>query len=198
VRWIVAVLLALFFVTGSPSMAQTQPARPAAGAPTAHGFGFDGLSGGRIDLSAWRGRPVLVVNTASECGFTSQYRGLQALWERYRARGLVVLGVPSNDFGGQEPGSARQIATFCEINYGVTFPLAAKSAVTGTAAHPFYRWAARAGGAGAVPRWNFHKILIGADGQVRATFPSATDPNDPALIRAVEAALPPARSPARR
>lgn len=169
-----------------------------AGGQTARGFGFafDGLTGGRIELAAFRGRAVLIVNTASRCGYTGQYQGLQALWQSYRARGLTVVGVPSNDFGNQEPGTAAQIATFCELNFGVTFPMAARTAVTGQAAHPFYRWAAATAGRAAVPRWNFHKILLAPDGRIVATFPSAVAPSDPALRRAIEAALPPPRPPA--
>ncbi len=162
----------------------------AQGQPTAHGFGFDGLMGGRVELGTYRGRALMVVNTASQCGFTGQYRGLQALWQTWRSRGLTIIGVPSNDFGGQEPGSSGEIARFCEINYGVTFPLAARTPVIGAAAHPFYRWAEASFGAAARPRWNFHKILIGPDGRVRAAFPSAVEPADPRIAQAITAALP--------
>lgn len=132
---------------------------------------------------------VLVVNTASLCGFTPQYEGLQALWSRYRDRGFVVLGVPSNDFGGQEPGSEAKIKDFCEANFGITFPMTTKQRVRGPGAHPLYRWAEAEGGPAAVPAWNFHKLLIGRDGGLLGAFPSQTEPFDADLIRAIEAAL---------
>lgn len=119
-----------------------------------------------------------------------QYQGLQALWERYRDRGLVVLGVPSNDFGGQEPGSEPEIRQFCETMFGVDFPLTAKQAVSGPSAHPFYRWVVESAGEAAAPRWNFHKYLIDGEGRLAAVWPSRTGPEDPAVTQAVEAALP--------
>ncbi len=167
----------------------TQPAAPDPAASDAGAFAFDGLTGGSVNLADYRGRVVLVVNTASQCGFTSQLGGLQDLHEARGRDGLVVIGVPSNDFGGQEPGSAQQIASFCELNYGVTFPMAAKQKVTGRDAHPFYTWAASTAGSRAVPQWNFHKILIGRDGAIRATFPSAIAPASPELKAAIDAAL---------
>ncbi len=124
----------------------------------------------KLPLDAWRGRPVLVVNTASFCGYTPQYRDLEALWQRYRERGLVVLGVPSNDFGQQEPGSAAEIKQFCETNYAVDFPLAQKCRVIGGEAHPFYRWVAESLGEAGTPRWNFHKYLIAPDGELAGTL----------------------------
>ncbi len=147
------------------------------------------LDGGTLPSALFQGRAVLVVNTASQCGYTGQYAGLQKLWAAYRDRGLVVLGVPSNDFGGQEPGSNAQVASFCELNYGVDFPLLEKQAVVGPDAHPFYRWAAGETGPTGVPRWNFHKILIGRDGRLAATFPSAVTPDAPALASAIDQAL---------
>jgi glutathione peroxidase len=155
---------------------------------TAHAFSFEKIDGGTINLRDFAGRPVLIVNTASRCGFTRQYAGLQDLWSRYRQRGLMVLGVPANDFAGQEPGSNEDILGFCSGTFGVTFPLAAKSTVVGASAHPFYRWAAveRPGDA---PRWNFHKYLIGRDGRILAVFPSSVEPTDPRIIRAVEQAF---------
>jgi glutathione peroxidase len=156
---------------------------------TAHDFEFPGLAGGRIALADWRGRPILVVNTASECGFTPQYAELETLWRRYRDRGLVVLGVPSNDFGAQEPGDEAAIEAFCTGRYGVDFPMTAKQAVIGGAAHPFYRWVVEEVGEDAAPRWNFHKYLIGADGALAALFPSKVAPLDPQVIEAIEAEL---------
>jgi len=155
---------------------------------TAYAFTFKGLDGGEILLSSFAGHPVLVVNTASLCGYTPQYTGLQALWTRYRDRGLVVLGVPSNDFGGQEPGGKAEIVKTAQDDYHVTFPLTEKVAVKGADAHPFYRWAAQERPQDA-PRWNFHKYLVGRDGRLRAGFTSAVEPNDPRLIAAIEQEL---------
>jgi glutathione peroxidase len=155
---------------------------------TAHAFRFDGIEGGSIDLAQHRGKLLLVVNTASRCGFTGQYAGLQALWTRYRARGLTVVGVPANDFAGQEPGSNEEILGFCSSRFGVTFPLAAKSVVLGEGAHPFYRWAAQQRPS-ETPRWNFHKYLIGRDGRIAAVFPTSVEPTDPRIITAIERAL---------
>ena len=155
-------------------------------------FEFVALDGERLPLAAWRGRPVLVVNTASYCGYTPQYRELEALWRRYQARGFVVLGVPSNDFGEQEPGTAAEIAQFCVTNYQVDFPLAEKNRVVGAAAHPFYRWVAALLGEAGAPRWNFHKYLIGPDGRLAGAWPSPVRPSDAAITAEIEAALPPA------
>lgn len=152
---------------------------------TAYAFTFKGLDGNAILLSSFAGKPILVVNTASLCGYTPQYTGLQALWTRYRERGLAVLGVPSNDFGGQEPGGATEIGKTAHEDYRVSFPLTEKAAVKGRDAHPFYRWAAETRPLDA-PRWNFHKYLIGRDGQLKAAFPSAVEPTDPRLIAAIE------------
>jgi glutathione peroxidase len=160
---------------------------PAAGA---HRFSFAGLDGGDLPLAAWRGRPVLVVNTASFCGYTPQYRDLEAVWQRYRGRGLIVLGVPCNDFGAQEPGSAAEIRQFCEANYGVGFPLTEKVRVIGAAAHPFYRWVAEELGEAGAPRWNFHKYLVGPDGELAGAWPSQVRPTDPAVTGEIERLLP--------
>lgn len=148
-----------------------------------------GIDGIPIDPASLEGRPVLVVNTASACGFTGQYAGLQALWQRDGDRGLVVLGVPSNDFGGQEPKPEADIQAFCQTRYGVTFPLLAKQVVTGGAAHPFYRWARQAAGRGGAPAWNFHKYLIGRDGRLIAWYPSMVKPDGGRLRAAIETAL---------
>lgn len=147
------------------------------------------ISGGQVEAQTLKGKVVLVVNTASQCGFTPQYQGLEGLWRDYRDRGLVVLGVPSNDFGSQEPGSNAEVASFCEINYGVDFPLLEKQVVTGSAAHPFYRWAAERTGPLGVPRWNFHKILVGRDGRLVDWFASTTAPDAARLRAAIDKAL---------
>lgn len=153
------------------------------------GLDLPAIDGGKHAAELFKGRVVLVVNTASRCGFTPQYAGLQALWLRYRDQGLVVLGVPSNDFAGQEPGSNAQVQDFCQVNYGVDFPLLEKQVVTGARAHPLYRWAAARTGAAGLPRWNFHKLLIGRDGRLIDWFSSVTAPDAAKLVAAVEAAL---------
>jgi glutathione peroxidase len=132
---------------------------------------------------------LLVVNTASFCGFTAQYAGLQTLWERYEKRGLVVVGVPSNDFGAQEPKGETEIAGFCQGAFGITFPLTSKETVAGSQAHPFYRWARDRLGANHAPRWNFHKYLIGRNGKPIAGYGANVEPLSPTLIQAIEAAL---------
>ena len=152
-------------------------------------FEFVSIDGDRLPLEAWRGRPVLIVNTASYCGYTPQYRDLETLWQRYQERGLVVLGVPSNDFGQQEPGSAAEIKQFCESRYQIDFPMAEKVRVVGGAAHPFYRWVAETLGEGGAPRWNFHKYLIGPDGQLAGAWPSQVKPTDPAITKEIEGML---------
>ena len=135
-------------------------------------------------------RPVLlVVNTASFCGFTKQYAGLQELWAKYEAKGLVVIGVPSNDFGGQEPKAEGDIKSFCEGAFGITFPLTTKQVVSGGGAHPFYRWAAEAAGADGVPQWNFHKYLIGRDGRMISAFSTRLPPTSTDVTSAIEKAL---------
>ena len=139
---------------------------------TAYAFSFKGLDGGEILLASYAGHPLLVVNTASLCGYTPQYAGLQALWTRYRDKGLIVLGVPSNDFGGQEPGGISDIHATAQGQYHVTFPISEKVAVKGKDAHPFYKWALTERPLEG-PRWNFHKYLIGRDGYLKAGFSSA-------------------------
>lgn len=158
---------------------------------SAYDFSFRKIDGGDLALAQWRNKPVLVVNTASECGYTPQYKELETLWRRYRDRGFVLLGVPSNDFGGQEPGSEAEIKDFCARNYQVDFPLAAKEPVIGRNAHPFYRWVATELGEAGAPRWNFHKYLIGPDGGIAGAWPSRVSPTDPAITGAIDKALAP-------
>jgi glutathione peroxidase len=157
--------------------------------PTAYAFSFQGLDGRSIRLAEHAGKPILIVNTASLCGYTPQFTGLQQLWARYRERGLLIVGVPSNDFGGQEPGGAAEIDRTAHGEYGVSFPLAAKAEVQGAAAHPFYKWAALER-PGESPRWNFHKYLVGRDGRIAAVFATQTEPSDPRVIAAIEKELP--------
>ncbi|WP_413317095.1 glutathione peroxidase [Agrococcus sp. 1P02AA] len=159
-------------------------------------FQADALTGGELDLAATDGKVVLVVNTATECGFATQFPGLEQLWKEYEPKGLVVLGFPSNQFGGQEPGSAEQVAETCERNFGVTFPLSAKIDVNGGGTHPIYRWlkGEKKGMIGGAIKWNFTKFLIGRDGTVLERYGSATKPED---IRAdIERALAAPASPA--
>jgi len=156
---------------------------------SAHDFSFDDIDGGALPLSTFKGKPILVVNTASKCGLTPQYEGLEKLYSDYRDKGLVVLGVPCNQFAGQEPGSESEIKSFCQINYHVDFPMTAKTDVKDAGRHPFYAWAQGELGDGAVPVWNFHKILIGPEGEAIAAFGPRTDPLDPAITEAVEKAL---------
>lgn len=157
---------------------------------SAFDIAFTALDGAPLALDDYRGKALLVVNVASQCGFTPQYRGLQRLWERYRDRGLVVLGVPCNDFGGQEPGEPAEIQSFCTRNFAVDFPLTGKVAITGPQPHPFYRWVAAELGEGALPRWNFHKYLIDPEGRLCGLFPSRVTPEAAELTEAIEAILP--------
>ena len=144
------------------------------------------LAGKPQPLSLYRGKVALVVNTASECGFTPQYAGLEKLFEEYQAKGFVILGFPSNDFGAQEPGSSEQIATFCKKNYGVSFPMFEKVATKGAAQSPVYKLLAAGHGE---PKWNFHKYLVGKNGQVIRAFESNVEPDDAGLRAAIDAAL---------
>ena len=156
----------------------------------AHDFGFEAESGDRIELADFAGKAVLVVNTASQCSFTEQYGPLQTLYDRYKDRGLVVVAVPSNDFGGQEPGSDADILEFAQSTFSVEFPITKKSQVKGSTADPFYRWAAAQVGSLGKPRWNFHKYLIGPDGELITWFSTFTEPDSKKLTSAIEAALP--------
>jgi glutathione peroxidase len=165
------------------------PQRAAAEQLSAYSFQFQAIEGHALPLSNYRGKALLVVNTASLCGFTRQYNGLQALWEEYRDRGLVVLGVPSNDFGGQEPGTETEIKDFCETNFGIDFPMTRKQHVRGPDAHPLYQWLKGELGTESVPRWNFHKYLIGRNGQAANYFASGVRPDSKTMREAIEAAL---------
>jgi glutathione peroxidase len=155
-------------------------------ARTAFDFTLDALEGGALPLAEFRGRALLVVNTASFCGFTPQYAALQRVHDRFGPRGFAVIGVRSNDFN-QESADSGKIRDFCDTMFGIGFPLAAPTSVRGPRAHPLFAWlAARAGGP---PRWNFHKYLVGRDGTAVRAFPTATEPDAPVVTRAIEAAL---------
>jgi glutathione peroxidase len=171
-----------------PIASRGAQAEPAISRMTAYGFSFPALAGGDLRLADYAGRPLLIVNTASLCGYTPQYTGLQQLWSEFGDRGLMMIGVPSNDFGGQEPGSAEEIADTAQHQYGVTFPMAAKVTVKGPAAHPFYRWAAELRPKD-IPRWNFHKYLIGRDGAIAEVFGSTIEPADTRIKTAIGRAL---------
>jgi glutathione peroxidase len=153
---------------------------------SAHAFSFKSLEGKPMPLSQYAGKPMVIVNTASKCGFTPQYKGLEALWQANRDKGLVVLGVPSNDFGGQEPGTHDEIKSFCELRFGVDFPLTEKVAVTGSDAHPLFKWIAEKGGFLGRPHWNFYKYLIGPDGRFVDWYSSITAPQSGRFTKAVE------------
>ncbi len=163
---------------------QSTPANGAMSKRTAFGFTFDALEGPSLQLADYARHPILIVNTASLCGFTPQYAGLQQLWTKFRDRGLMIIGVPSNDFGSQEPGGIKDIEETAQHQYGVTFPITAKTVVRGPEAHPFYKWAASERPAD-VPRWNFHKYLIGGDGLIADVFASEIEPMDGAVIAAI-------------
>jgi glutathione peroxidase len=157
---------------------------------SAHDFSFHKIAGaGEIDLKEYAGKVVLVVNVASKCGFTPQYRELQSLWEAKGKAGLVILGVPCNDFGGQEKGSEEEIAEFCNAAYHVSFPMTGKVEIVGAHRHPFYQWIAGEAGQDALPRWNFHKYLIGKDGGLEGSFSSRAAPLGSEILSAVEKAL---------
>lgn len=156
----------------------------------AYDYSFDSLIDNQIiSLADFKGRVIMVVNTASKCGFTPQYAGLEKLYQTYRERGFVIIGVPSNDFGKQEPGTEITIADFCRINYGVSFPMTKKTPVSGKQAHPFYQWAKQQAGFGSAPKWNFHKYLINRHGALTHYFYSTTAPNAKRVINAIESAL---------
>jgi glutathione peroxidase len=166
---------------------------PNAAAPdnrTVYDFSFAPLTGDQLlALSQFKGKVLLIVNTASKCGFTPQYDGLEKLYETYKDRGLVIIGVPSNDFGKQEPGSDDEIAHFCKLNYGVSFPMASKVDVIGANAHPFYLWAKDTFGLIGVPKWNFHKYLVNRQGKLVDYFHSTTTPDNKRLTEAIERLL---------
>lgn len=183
-----SVITALTAGATLPFTARPVFAQAAMSRMTAYGFSFQSLKGGDIRLADFAGKPVLVVNTASLCGFTPQYAGLQELWTQFRERGLMVIGVPSNDFGAQEPGGASDIAHTAEQTYHVSFPITVKTSVKGPSAHPFYKWAA-AERPSDLPGWNFHKYLVGRDGHIAEAFSSRVEPTDTRVVTAIARAL---------
>ena len=152
----------------------------------AYDFAFKDLDGTNLNLSEYKNKVIVVVNVASQCGFTSQYEDMQKIWEKYQEKGVVLIGVPSNDFGNQEPGSNKEIKNFCEAKFGITFPITEKVTVKGDKAHPFFLWAKESHGSSAVPKWNFHKIIIDKNGKVADTFSSITNPSSKKFIKVLE------------
>ena len=148
-----------------------------------------GIDGKELDLNQFKGKTILLVNVASKCGFTKQYTDLQSLYEKYKKQGLVVVGIPSNQFGGQEPGSNKEIKDFCETNFNITFPMTDKINVKGENAHELYVWAKNNYGKSTVPKWNFHKILINKEGKVQDTFNSFVTPLSKKIINEIELIL---------
>jgi glutathione peroxidase len=153
---------------------------------TAYDYTLESLKGDKLPLKKFKGQPLLIVNTASKCGFTPQYAGLEEIWKAHKKDGLVVIGVPSNDFANQEPGGSKEIAEFCQANYGVDFPMAGKVHVSGSQAHPLFQFLRQEGGFLAAPRWNFYKYLIGRDGHLSTWFASTTAPTSGRFKKAVE------------
>jgi glutathione peroxidase len=151
-------------------------------------FKINSISGDIIDLNDFKGKPVLVVNTASYCGFTKQYNDMQELWERYKDKGLIVLGIPSNSFN-QEKKDNSDVKKFCEVNFNINFPLTEITDVKGDNAHEIYKWAKNNFGKSAVPKWNFYKILINKEGKIEDTYASLTNPTSKKIINKVESLL---------
>ena len=147
------------------------------------------ISGDELNLSKLKGKTILLVNVASNCGFTKQYEDLQNLYDSYKSKGLIIIGMPSNQFGGQEPGSETEIKKFCETNFNITFQMTSKYDVKGDNAHPIYIWAKETFGKSTVPKWNFHKILINKEGKVEDTFASFTNPMSKKIINKLEEIL---------
>ena len=155
----------------------------------AYDFEFKDLDGSQLSLSEFKGKVIIVVNVASKCGFTNQYEDMQNIWDQYQQKGLVIIGVPSNDFGSQEPGTSSEIKNFCEAKFGITFPMTEKVVVKGDLAHPFYAWAEENFGKAAIPKWNFHKIIIDKNGKVADTFSSITKPSSNKFKKVIEKLL---------
>jgi len=183
VQWIYALIVAALaaLTSPAPSTAAESPC------PSVLDHKFPNLMDEPVSLCQFRGKVLLIVNTASECGYTPQYDGLEKLYRRYRDKGFTVLGFPANDFGGQEPGANKEIAQFCQVNYSITFPIFAKTSVVGVNANPLYR--ALAARTGKPPRWNFHKYLLDRAGQPAAVFESAVEPEDPRVTAQIEKLL---------
>tara|TARA_B100001057_G_scaffold298942_1_gene299085 strand:+ start:1604 stop:2140 length:537 start_codon:yes stop_codon:yes gene_type:complete len=151
----------------------------------AYDYSFNGIDGGEIKLSDYKDKVIVVVNVASRCGYTPQYEDLQTLYNDYKNKNVIVIGIPTNNFK-QEPGTNDQIKDFCETNFGISFPMTEKINVIGANSHPFYKWAKKDFGMGAIPKWNFHKIVIGKGGKIEDTFASFTKPTSKKFIKLIE------------
>jgi len=156
---------------------------------TFYNFELESITGEKINLKKYKDKVILLVNVASNCGFTKQYTDLQNLWEKYKERDLVIIGIPSNQFGGQEPGTNQEIKNFCETNFNINFPMTSKYDVKGESAHDLYKWAKDTFGKSAVPKWNFHKILIDKNGKIIDTYTSLTKPTSKKIINELEKIL---------
>lgn len=155
----------------------------------AYDFSFNNINEKKYFLKQHKGKVLMVVNVASQCGFTKQYADLQKLHEEYKNQGLILIGIPSNDFGNQEPGSNKEIKNFCETNFGITFPIMEKTSILGKNRHPFYNWVKENYGKSGIPKWNFYKILINKDGQVEEVYSSLTKPRSSKIINKLKKIL---------
>ena len=152
-------------------------------------FSIESITGDIINFSNYKNKAILLVNVASQCGFTGQYKDLQNLWDKYKKEGLIVIGLPTNQFGNQEPGNNEQIKKFCEVNFNISFPITDKVEVKGENAHQIYLWAKENFGNSAIPKWNFHKILINTEGKIHDTFSSLTKPTSKKIVSEIEKIL---------
>lgn len=181
---VIRLAIVLLIICGSTSLAEESLKT------NSFNFKFTSIDNEPLPLASFKGKAVLIVNTASKCGFTRQYSELQSLWDTYKEQGLVVLAVPSNDFGGQEPASESEIKSFCSVNFDIDFPMTSKTMVKGSEAHPFFVWAQTQFGALAKPRWNFHKYLVSPTGELVDWFSSPTSPLSKRVVNAVVSQLP--------
>lgn len=152
-------------------------------------FTFNDLDGSQLNLSNFKNKVIVIINVASQCGFTKQYEDMQKVWEKYQDKGIIIIGVPSNDFGNQEPGTNKEIKDFCEAKFGITFQMTEKVKVKGPEAHPFYLWAKKNHGKTAVPKWNFHKIIIDKSGKIVETFSSITNPSSKKFLKVLDSLI---------
>ncbi len=173
---IVLIILVMFNFFGNASANYSK---------LAYDFEFNSIDGSKIELSNYKNKVLVIVNVASRCGYTPQYNDLQNLWSNYKSKNLVVIGVPTNNFK-QEPGTNKEIKDFCETNFGINFPMTEKIDVIGKNAHPFYQWAKKNHGIGAIPKWNFHKIIVGKNGKIVDTFASFTKPNSKKFLSLID------------
>ena len=177
------IVIFLFFIINFKTLANAMEYN------TFYDFKIESLMGETIFLDKYKGKPILLVNVASNCGFTKQYSELEYLWNRYKNKNLIILGVPSNQFGNQEPGTNKEIKEFCKVNFNITFQMTSKYDVKGDNAHPIYIWAKENFGNSAVPKWNFHKILINKEGKIQDTYTSFTKPLSKKIISEIEKIL---------